>query len=76
MRNISSKIGDIDTSIGRIRDVPNNVESRQEISQEISASLAEQRRALSKVKELLEDTSERIQELPRLIFYLITKKCQ
>lgn len=58
-----------------MRDVSNNVESRQAISPEISASLAEQSRALSRVKEILEDTSERIQELPRLIFfYLIAKK--
>ena len=74
MKNISSRITDIDNSLTKIRDVPNNVESREAFGREIGATLAEQSRALTRVKELLEDTSERIQELPRLLFLLFILK--
>lgn len=68
MRDAGSTISNMDNSVEKMKEMMRNVENKPKTSSDIENTLNEQSRALTRLKELMQDTSERIQELPRYFF--------
>ncbi|XP_051174460.1 coiled-coil domain-containing protein 146 [Leptopilina boulardi] len=66
VKNTGSTISNVDNSVGKIKEIVKNVENKPKTSSEIGNTLTEQSRVLARLKELMQDTSERLQELPRI----------
>lgn len=66
MRDAGSTISNMDNSVEKMKEMMRNVENKPKTSSDIENTLNEQSRALTRLKELMQDTSERIQELPRI----------
>lgn len=66
VKNAGSTIENVDNSVGKLKEIVKSVENGPQKTSDIGSTLNEQSRALVRLKELLQDTSERLQELPRI----------
>lgn len=65
VQDVAAKIGDIEISLERIKQTTQMIHEKPMEQVDSSSAVDEHFRTLVRVQELLEDTSSRIQELPR-----------
>ncbi|XP_032662987.1 uncharacterized protein LOC116840426 isoform X3 [Odontomachus brunneus] len=66
VQDVAAKIGDIEISLERIKQITQTIQEKPAEQQDPIPTVDEHLRTLVRVQELLEDTSYRIQELPRI----------
>jgi len=70
VQDVAVRIGDIEISLEKIKQLAQNVQERpSERQPDTAPASGEHIRTLVRLQELLEDTSDKIRELPR--FYMI-----
>lgn len=65
VQDVAAKIGDIEISLERIKQMTQIIQEKPAEQQDPTPAVDEHLRTLVRVQELLEETSYRIQELPR-----------
>lgn len=65
VQDVAAKIGDIEISLERIKQMTQTIQEKPAEQVDSTPAVDEHFRTLVRVQELLEDTSYRVQELPR-----------
>lgn len=66
MQHVAAKIGDLEKSLEKIKQITQNIQERPSERQlDLSPTFDNHVRTLEQMQELLESTSDRLRELPR-----------